>query len=99
MADLYAQAVGSELFHTFDWSDQIPATSPLTTISSVDYTFPSLSPTEIAEGVSSDNFPSYLSTVEVTGILHGRTYMIRALATLSNGEVIVKNLIIRGFNG
>ena len=99
-ADYQVLAVSGELLYTFDWTAQIPSTSPLTTISSVDYTLPSnVSPQELTELSTSENFTSYLSSIELGGAVHGKTYQVQAICTLSNGEKVVKGLTIKGWFG
>jgi hypothetical protein len=40
-----------------------------------------------------------VSTVRITGVKHGMTYQLEASATLNTGEVLNRNVPIRGFNG
>jgi hypothetical protein len=40
-----------------------------------------------------------VSTVRVSGLVHGRTYQLEATATLSTGETLNRNVPIRAFNG
>jgi hypothetical protein len=63
------------------------------TISSVSYTAP-VGLTVTAQG----NTPT-TSTFRVSGLAHGLTYQVEAQATLSSGEVLNRNIPIRGFNG
>lgn len=99
-ADYQVLTVGAELLFTFDWTLEVPSTSPLTTISSVSYLLPSnTSPQELVELSTSEDFANYMSSIELGGAVHGKTYQVRATCTLSNGEVIVKNLTIKGLNG
>lgn len=100
MSGLQVLAVEGKLFYTFDWSDVVPAMSPLVTISSVAYTLPSnTSPQELTTFDTSEDFGNYLSSVGLQGAVHGKTYQVQAAATLSNGEVVVKDITVRGFNG
>lgn len=40
-----------------------------------------------------------VSTVRLSGLVHGRTYQLEASATLSTGEVLNRNVPVRCFNG
>jgi hypothetical protein len=63
------------------------------TISSVAYTaIPGVTLTP--QGVNGS-----VSTVRVSGLVHGRTYQLEATATLSTGETLNRNVPIRAFNG
>lgn len=74
---------------TFDWSDVLPAT---VTVSSVTYTAPA--PLTATPGVVA----SPQSQVKITGAVHGAIYQINGQATLSNGEVINRVFPIRAIN-
>ena len=103
--DLQVLAVDGKLLYTFDWTAEIPASSPLTTISSVAYSVPSAaaSPAPASDVLTffttSNAFSSYQATIGIQNAIHGKTYQVQAAATLSNGEVVVKDITIKGFNG
>lgn len=40
-----------------------------------------------------------VSTVRVSGLVHGRTYQLEATATLNTGETLNRNIPIVAFNG
>ena len=40
-----------------------------------------------------------VSTVRLSGLVHGRTYQLEASATLSTGEILNRNVPVRCFNG
>jgi hypothetical protein len=40
-----------------------------------------------------------ISTVRIAGVAHGHTYQLEASATLNTGEILNRNIPIRGFNG
>lgn len=40
-----------------------------------------------------------VSTVRMTGLVHGQIYALEAQATLSTGEVLNRNVSVRCFNG
>lgn len=75
--------------YTADWSDVLGEA----TLASVTHT-PPTGLTKVSEG-STDT----TSTVRISGGTHGRTYMVQAAATLSNGEVINRPLVLTVFNG
>ena len=81
--------------YTADFSEQIPNVT--VTVSSVVW---SISPSAgITLGSQADDLSNARSTIFVSGQGHGVTYLLQAKATLSNTEVIVKDITIRGFNG
>lgn len=63
------------------------------TISSVAYTAIA-GLTLTPQGVSGN-----VSTVRLSGLVHGRTYQLEATATLSTGEILNRNVPVRCFNG
>lgn len=92
MNDLQAVAIGGKLRFTFGWSGELPEGHSLTAI---DY----LLPAPLASFADVDDLPNKQGTIGIEGALHGATYLVRAVATLSNQEQIAKNLTVRGFNG
>lgn len=40
-----------------------------------------------------------VSTVRISGLKHGLTYQLEAIATLNTGEILNRNIPLRGFNG
>ena len=40
-----------------------------------------------------------VSTVRISGLKNGLTYQLEAAATLNTGEVLNRNIPLRGFNG
>jgi hypothetical protein len=100
MSNVFVLLPGQKALFTFDWTEEIPSTSPLTTISSVAYAItPTYSPQTLNAYETTEDFDNYLSSVGLTGAVTGETYQVKASATLSNGEVVSKNITIRGFNG
>ena len=73
---------------SIEWTDLGAAT-----VSSVAYTAIS-GVTMTPQGVSGS-----VSTVRLSGLVHGRTYQLEASATLSTGEVLNRNVPVRCFNG
>lgn len=76
-------------FITFDWSDVLPTT---VTLASVTYSAPS--PLTATPG----SISGAQSQVKITGALHGAIYQIAGQATLSNGEVISRVFPVRAVN-
>ena len=87
--------VQGKLAYTFDFSDVIPSTSPLTTVSSITVTADSA----VTVGTQTDVLASYKTTVIFSGLSHAGQYLAQAIAVLSNGEEIPKDLTLIGFNG
>jgi hypothetical protein len=77
---------------SIEWSDLGNAT-----IVSVAYT-PIAGVTLTPQGVTGTGSGT-VSTVRVSGMVHGRTYQIEATATLSTGETLNRNIAIMAFNG
>ena len=75
----------------FEWEDAIPATSPLTTLTSVahDISLPMSVDTETTDVTAKT------SQAKVSGGIHGGTYLLSAEATLSNGEIISRSTTLR----
>ena len=92
-SDLQALAKDGKLLYTFDWAAEVPAA--VTINSPVVYVIPS----PLSQFASSEDLGNKKSTIGLQGALHGETYQVQAKATLSNTEVVVKNLTVRGING
>lgn len=90
MPRLLLLRTGASLLHTFDFSDQVPAT---VTVSGVSFT---------GVGLTLDNqsndLPNNRATIRVSGAEHGKTYQLRGIATLSNGETVPDEATIRGWD-
>ncbi len=100
MSDYFAIPVDAILNYQFEWDDMIPSASPAITMTNVDYEIsPSSSPQTLNVADEEEAFSQYQSTVMLQGAVHGVTYQLKATATLSNGEHIVKTVTLRGFNG
>lgn len=63
------------------------------TVSSVAYT-PIAGVTLTPQGIAGN-----VSTVRMSGLVHGQIYALEAAATLSTGEVLNRNISVRCFNG
>lgn len=89
--------VEGELAFTFDYSDVLPGTSPATTVTSIAISAGE-SPALVTIGTQTDDLANARTTVILSGIAHGQVGVVQALATLSNGEVIPKDITLVGFN-
>ena len=92
MNDSQVLPVEGALLYTADFTDSLPAT--VTLVSCVWTCSPSLT---LASQV--DNLPAAQSTIKVSGGTHGIVYNLQAKGTLSNGEVVPKDIALLGFNG
>jgi hypothetical protein len=82
----------AESFCEVDWSGVI---DPGATLSSVAYTLPA-SLTQVAARIDAN---AGRSIIKVSGVRHGVTYQIQAVATLSTGQTLPLTAPLRGFNG
>lgn len=88
---LFVQATSGSLKYTFEWADALPEN---VTFESVDY--------ETTLTIDSDVISNEdaTSTIQLSGIEHGGLYTVKAIAHLSNSELVPNlDLVIRGFNG
>lgn len=94
MNDLQFLPVGGALYYTPDFSSDIPATATCTAIA---FTVQPVGSLTLSDQV--DNLASGQSSIKVSGASHGLNYTLKATATLDNGETLVKNIGLRGYNG
>lgn len=87
---VFVQRTDGSLVYTFDWEDDVPAD---VTLDSVTHTADAL--TIVSQTTDS---VALTSAVQVTGAVHGGTYLIKALALLSNGEAIPGEATLRVFD-
>lgn len=92
MNDLQLLPVEGALAYTVDFTDVLPAAVTVTACAW------SCTPTLTLDS-QSDNFPANKSTIKASGAAHGRTYLLQAKGTGSNGEVYAKDITLHGFNG
>lgn len=92
MNDYQVLPVQGDLAYTVDFTDVLPAA---VTLSSVAWT---ISP-QITLASQSNDYANALSTIKVSGATHAVQYVLQALGTLSNGEVVPKDVALLGFNG
>ena len=85
---VFVQRTDGRLDYTFDWSDDV--SDPLT-LESVTHT----APDGITIASETTNTVALTSTVFMTGGTHGHTYLIKALALLSNGAQVPGEATIR----
>jgi hypothetical protein len=98
VSEVQVYAVGAKEPITLEWAADIPSTSPITTISTVTYSFAhSTSPVELR--VYDTDVSGTDSIVGLEGARHGHTYQCTATCTLSSGTILVKNFTVRGYNG
>ena len=76
------------LVYTFDFSGDLPVS---VTVISVVVSVPS----PMTQTGGSLTGAAY--TVLLSGVVHGVTYNVNALATLSNGELVSRTVAIRGY--
>lgn len=84
--------VEAGLLYTADFTDSLPAT--VTVVTCVWSISPSIALTSQA-----DDFGNARSSIKVSGAVHGVVYNLQAKATLSNGEIVPKDVALLGFNG
>ena len=95
MNDFQLLPVQGKLAYTFDFTDVIPSSSPLPTVSSITVS----ASAGVTVGAQTDDLANYRTTVTFSGPSHAGQYLAQALAVLSNGEEIPKDLTLIGFNG
>jgi hypothetical protein len=88
---VYVQRTDGNLDYTFDWSDDVA--DPLT-LDSVTHTVPA----GLTLSSETTDSAGLTSTVFLTGGTHGGTYLIKALALLSNGVQVPGEATIRVFD-
>ena len=98
MNDYQFFPVGSTLRYTADFEDALPTGE---TVSGVVWTITpqSGSPPSPTVGSQVDDFTNDKSSIEVAGCLHGQRYVLQALGTLSDGQIIAKDISLMGFDG
>jgi hypothetical protein len=88
---VFLQRTDGVLDYTFDWADDV--NEPLT-LDSVTHAVP--------EGLTlageTTDVSALTSTVFLTGGVHGHTYLIKALAVLSNGVKVPGEATVRVFD-
>ena len=95
MSDYQLLPVGGKLAYTFDFTDALPASSPLPTVSSFTIT----ADAAVTVGTQTDDSANYRTTILLSGLTHAGQYLAQCVCNLSNGEQIPKDLTLIGFNG
>lgn len=80
------------MFYTFDFSAEIATPA---TLASVSYSTDSGGLTLEQQ---SDDLSNKRSSIRIKGAVHGRVYTVKAIGVTSAGEIIPKNISIRGLN-
>ncbi len=90
--------VEGEITYTFDFTDSLPAE---VTVLSVAFSISLQSGSPLSPSLSAqvDNLAENKSTIRVSGLTHASVHVLQGKATLSNGEVIPKDVVLRGLNG
>jgi hypothetical protein len=88
---VFVQRTDGNLDYTFDWSDDVA--DPIS-LESVTHT----APDGISISSETTDTVGLTSTVFMTGGTHGGTYLIKALALLSNGVQVPGEATIRVFD-
>lgn len=91
-AQIQLKTPDADLVYTFDWSDDIPDGVQL---DSVVHLVPAPLEIELEQTDPATN----RSTVQISGGVHGKTYLVKALATLTEGEDIPGMFTLRVSNG
>ena len=100
MNDVLILPVEGSLRYTFDFTDELPSTSPATILTAVAFSInQSGSPLAPVLSNKTDEFSLNRSTIQVTGGVHGHKYVLQAIATTSGGEELVKDAVLQGFDG
>lgn len=90
--------VSGKMGYTVDYSAEL---SGGTTVSAVAWTITGQGGSPIAPALTgqSNNYAEAQSTIYVTGVQHGARHVLQAVATLTNGEQIPKDVALIGFDG
>ena len=88
---VFVQRTDGNLDYTFDWSDDV--SDPLTLI-----TVTHTAPDGMAINSETTDTTGLTSTVFMSGGEHGATYLLKALALLSNGALVPGEATIRVFD-
>lgn len=88
---VFVQRTDGKLDYTFDWSDDV--TTPLVMVGATHQ-----APAGLTIANETVDTAGLTSTVFLTGGTHGGTYLIKALAQLSNGVLVPGEATIRVFD-
>jgi hypothetical protein len=82
---------GDNVIVTIDWSAELGTG---VTLSSVTHTVPS----PLSKNAESTDVANNRSSVKLSGVVHGGLYAMEGQATLSNGETVNRQVMLRGWN-
>ena len=101
MNDVLILQVGGSLRYTVDFTNELPSTSPETTVSAVAWSISpdEGSPTTVALSAQTDDLSNGKSTIQVSGGVHDHHYVLQAIATTSGGETIPKDVKLVAIDG
>ncbi len=88
---VFVQRTDGKLDYTFDWSDDVA--DPLTLVSVTHE-----APNGLSIASETTDTSGLTSTVFMAGGEHGKTYLVKALALISNGALVPGEATIRIFN-
>jgi hypothetical protein len=91
LSSVFVQRTDGKLDYTFDWSDDIEAPITLVSVSHV-------APSDLSVDSEIVDTATNTSTVILSGGVHGGTYLVKALALLSNGIQIPGEETLRIFD-
>lgn len=93
MNDFQILKVGESLLYTPTFEGQVPDAA---TVSSIAFTVePAAS---LTLDTQTNDLANSRASIRASGATHGRSYVLKASATLSNGETLIKAIAIKGFN-
>jgi len=98
MNDYQFFPVGGTLRYTADWTDALPAGETLVSVA-WGITPQSGSPAAPTIANQVDDLDNAQSSIEVAGCAHGTTYVLQANGTLSDGQVVPKDIALTTLNG
>jgi hypothetical protein len=93
MNDFQLLKVGEALFYTPNFAAEVPDSATVTGI-----TFSVEPAASLTLGNQTNDLANSQASIKASGSAHGRSYVLKAAAVLSNGETLVKAIAIKGFN-
>jgi hypothetical protein len=90
--------VGSAIRYTADFTNALPTGE---TVSAVTWTITPQagSPLSPTVGDQVDDFANNKSSIEVAGCLNAERYVLQALGTFTDGQIIAKDISLQSVNG
>lgn len=98
MNDYQMIPVEGEMLYTVDYTAELPTGVTLTAVAWTisPQTGSPLAPTL---GSQSNDYANAKSSIKVSSLTHAQTYVLQSKGTLSNGEVIPKDISLVALNG